>query len=448
MTVRITAFWLVLLLIAGPMLGQETKPSPTRRLTLDEAVQLALKHNHVIRIAGFKVEEARQAKEAARSSYFPTIRNDSYAAHLTDTQFVAIPKGELGTAAGTPIPEQTAILNQGGLTFVTSGTQLTQPIAELWKVRSANDIAAAQLKATRSNERQTENQIALQVHQIYYKVLILQSHREAARAKIQASEDLQKERAQQVKFGSALEEQSIEAQAEALGAKQDLLTTELHLSDLVLQLNEATGLPLTTVLDLDSSVGRPREGCERQECLRMALESHPEVLEAQATVEKATAGVRLAKREYLPEFDAFARYSYQNDVPFLAHNFGTFGVHFGYDIFDGGKRGAEIGERKAQLSQAQEELSRMRERVNLRVEAAYNKLERTREMLKVSEELVALRTEARRVSEQQLQNGAALRSQFDGATAKELDAKTSLLQSQLDYIEAQDELNETVGRTP
>ncbi len=69
-------------------------------------------------------------------------------------------------------------------------------------------------------------------------------------------------------------------------------------------------------------------------------------------------------------------------------------------------------------------------------------------MLKVSEELVALRTESRRISEQQLQNGSALRSQLDGATAKELDAKTSLLQSQLDYIEAQDELNEAVGRTP
>ncbi len=42
MTVRLTRFWLVLLLIAGPTLGQEKNSSPTRRLTLDEAVQLAL----------------------------------------------------------------------------------------------------------------------------------------------------------------------------------------------------------------------------------------------------------------------------------------------------------------------------------------------------------------------------------------------------------------------
>jgi outer membrane protein TolC len=44
------------------------------------------------------------------------------------------------------------------------------------------------------------------------------------------------------------------------------------------------------------------------------------------------------KREYIPDVEAFARYSYQNDVPFLARSFGTFGIHFSYDIFDGGKK--------------------------------------------------------------------------------------------------------------
>ncbi len=227
-----------------------------------------------------------------------------------------------------------------------------------------------------------------------------------------------------------------------------LLTTELHLTDLQLQLNEVVGLPLTTVLELDSGVDQNREKCEREQCLRLALDSHPEVLEARATKEKASAAVRLAKREYLPNLEAFARYSYQNNVPFLAHNFGSFGIHFGYDLFDGGRRGAEIDERKAQLAQAEENLARVTEEVELRVQTAFNKVERTREMLKVSEEVVALRTESRRVFEQQSDKGAALPSQVDAAAARELDAKTGLLQSQLDYLQAQDELNEAVGSMP
>ena len=46
---------------------------------------------------------------------------------------------------------------------------------------------------------------------------------------------------------------------------------------------------------------------------------------------------------------------------------------------------------------AQENLARVKEEVELRVETAYNKLERTRERMKVSEELLATRAESHRI---------------------------------------------------
>jgi outer membrane protein TolC len=448
MNVRKTAFLICIVLFGVVAFAQERKPPAERTITLDEAVQLALKHNHYVRLATYRVEESEHAKDAARSAYFPNLRNDSLAGHLTDTQFIAIPRGKLGTVAGTPIPEQTAVLNQGGLSFVTSGTQLTQPLLELWKVRSANDVATADTKVMRNKAEETKNQVALQVHQLYYKVLILQTRRAAAQARIQASDDLRKERIEQVKLGATLEQESIEAHAQALESRQELLTTELQLSDSMTQLNDAIGLPLTTQLVLDASVEKVRASCEREECLRIAMESHPEIHEARAEVEKASAAVRLAKRQYVPNLDAFARYSYQDNVPFLARNFGTFGVHFGYDLFDGGKRNAEIGERKTQLAQAEENLARMKDEIELRIQTVYNKRERTREMLKVSEELLALRTEVHRVAVQQLQEGTALPSQVNSAAAQELYAKMALLQSQLDYLEAEDEMLEAEGTTP
>lgn len=69
-------------------------------------------------------------------------------------------------------------------------------------------------------------------------------------------------------------------------------------------------------------------------------------------------------------------------------------------------------------------------------------------MLKVSEEVVALRTEAKRVRQQELIRGAALNSQADTATAQEYDAKALLLQTQLEYLQAHDELLKAMGRTP
>lgn len=429
--------------------AQDQAATSPRHLTLQEAVQLALKHNHVVRIAGLRVEEMQHAKEKAKSAYFPTIKNESRVFTLTDTQFIQISGGSLGTVAGTPIPNSSVILNQGGLTIVTSGTGLVQPLTQLFtRVKPQNEAASAELGATRADAQETENEVALKVHQLYYRVLISQLHYSATEARIKAAQDLQNERTEQVKYGSALDEDVIESHAQSLQAKQELLTTELQLSDLTMQLDDVTGLPLTTRLELDPSVPGVRDTCEREECIKVALQSHPEIVAAREELRKASAAVQLAKADYVPDITALARYSYSNNVPFLAHNFGTFGVELTYDLFDGGRRRAAVRESDAQVAEAKENLARVTEDVELRLQVAYNKLQRTREMVQVSQELYALRAESSRVFAQQLQKGETLQSQLQNAVAQEFDAKTVLLQSQLDYIQARDEVTEAIGLTP
>ena len=426
--------------------GQQTSTAP-RTITLHEAVDLALKHNHFVRIATLHVEEEQHAKEVARSAYLPKLRNDTEFAHATDTEFIGIPVGSLGVVANTAIPTQELIINQGEKNFVASGTQLTQPLTELFKIKAGNDVARADLNASREKARGVENDVALKVREIYYNILVVQSKHQAIEANIRATEDVQSERVQQVKYGSTLEVDLIESKAQLLQAKQDLLTTELQLSDLRLKFNDIVGFPLKTDVALDPEVPAPAETCKRDQCIKLALDSQPEITEARAEVEKASAGVRAAKREYIPDLEAFARYSYQDNVPFLARNFGTFGVHFGYDLFDGGKKRATLRERDAQLAQAKENLARISDEVEVRVQAAYNKVERTQQMVAVSQELLATRREARRVSVQQLKQGTYLPSQADAAATQEFQAQTLLLQSQLEYAQAQDELTDAIGET-
>src|SRR6202030_3502804 len=89
---------------------EKASTAPSRRISLRQAVQLALKHNHNVRIAGYAVDEKQHAKEAAKGSYFPSIRNDSSFMRLTDTQLIQISPGTLGTAGGTPIPPVSSII--------------------------------------------------------------------------------------------------------------------------------------------------------------------------------------------------------------------------------------------------------------------------------------------------------------------------------------------------
>ena len=402
----------------------------------------------MVKIASYHVQEEEHAKEVARSAYFPVLRNDSAFIHVTDTQNIAIQSGSLGLVGGTAIPSQTLVLNQGGKTFETVGTGLTQPLTQLFRIKAGNDVAQAEVEASKSKAHSVENDVALRVRQIYYRILVVQSQHRAIEAKMRAVDDLQGERVQQVKYGSTLEADLIETRAQALQAKQELLTSELQLSDLRMQFNDVVGLPIKSEVTLDPNLPAPSESCEREQCIKFALDSQPEIAEARAVVEKASTGVRTAKHEYIPNVEAIARYSYQNNIPFLARNFGTFNIHFSYDIFDGGKKRAMLLEREAQLAQAKENLARTNDEVEVRVQTAYNKLERTKQMVSVSEELLAARREAKRVAAQGLSQGTYLRSQAEAASAQEFEAQTLLLQSQLEFAQAQDELNDAIGQTP
>jgi outer membrane protein TolC len=143
MNARIKLLAVGLLFFAASGIAQaQGDTSKVRHLTLHEAVQMGLKQNHLVRIAELKVEEKQHAKDVARSAYFPNISNESSVLHVTDTQYIQIAAGSLGTVGGTPIPAQPVTLNQGGRTFITSGTGLVQPLTQLFtKTKPANEIA-------------------------------------------------------------------------------------------------------------------------------------------------------------------------------------------------------------------------------------------------------------------------------------------------------------------
>jgi outer membrane protein TolC len=444
-------FALLLYVGTGAAFAQQPDTQAARRLTLREAVDLALAHNHSVRLARLSVDEKDRAKDVAKSGYFPHVHNETTVVHLTDTQLIEIPAGGLGVIGPNRVPPETLILNQGGLSTVTNGTGIVQPLTQLFRVKAANDVARAEAEATRGKARGLEDETALKVHQIYYRILIADVRHRAVLAKIQASDDLRRERVQQVRYGSALEADLIESRAHALQARQELLTTELQRSDLQIQLNDVIGLPLTTPLLLDPDAAPiigPSERCARDACVREALESHPSIAEARALVEKASSAVRLAKYEFIPDVEAFGRYGFQNNVPFLAGRFGTVGIRANVDLFEGGRKRAVLRERETQLAQAKENLARIEDEVELRVQTAYNKMERTGQMVAVAKELLALRSESRRVATALLVNGGALGSQSKESDAQELEAQAALLQSQLDSVQAANEMDTAIGRRP
>ena len=84
------------------------------------------------------------------------------------------------------------------------------------------------------------------------------------------------------------------------------------------------------------------------------------------------SAVRLAKYDFIPDVDAFARYTFHNNSAFFAYRFGTIGIRASVDLFEGGRKRAVLRERETQLAQVKENLARISDEVELRVQTAYN----------------------------------------------------------------------------
>ena len=236
--------------------------------------------------------------------------------------------------------------------------------------------------------------------------------------------------------------------AQVLEGRQATLTADLQLSDLNTELNNVLGLPLDTQLELDSAVPTSFETSTKAEYLHVAWAQNPEILAAEEKVTQARAGVKAAQTAYIPDITAYARDSYQNGLPFLVHNFGEFGVHMTYDVFDFGKRRAAVRERADQLAEAEQNVQRLKDDVAVSVERAYNKLERTKTMIEVAREVVSLRQESERLATNEFTQGIVHVSERRQAVAASYKAQADLLQASLGYLLAHAELENFIGHTP
>ena len=183
---RHSAVWQSLfLIILGLLLVQNSlaQQNAPLRLTLDQAIDLALKQNHSIHLRSLAVEDMRSKKDEARSNYMPQMSASGGVHHVTELAGVEIPAGAFGNFASTgPVPSKSLFIDQGSATAYTGGVGLEQPLTQLFRIHQANLAAKQDVLVAQAQLDQMQDGVALQTRQLYYGVLINQQQLEASQA--------------------------------------------------------------------------------------------------------------------------------------------------------------------------------------------------------------------------------------------------------------------------
>jgi outer membrane protein TolC len=417
-----------------------------RRITLEEAVQLAIRQNSLVKMAHLKTKEMDARVGEARANYFPVLSNQSDAAHLRSIEHMEIPMGALGVyPIPGPVPGANASLPLGHHDFLLSTTTAAQPITQMFKIHAGVAVAHADAGIARDDARRAENEVALKMKQFYYGLLSAEQRQQAVELKIKAGEERLSEARNGVEAGAVLELKVLEGKAQIADAHHKLGSLEDAISDMKVEFNELAGLPLDTDVELVTpqiNGGDATMGDLESE----ALQHNPEVAAAQQTLKKAQAGLSAAHAEFIPEIGAFAQYIHQDGVPLLTENNSALGLRMNWTLFEFGKRSGQVHERRAQVAEAEENLRHTENRVRVEIEKSVRKVRRTETGLEAARESVEAREEMRRITANQVEAKTANDSALKEADAELAEAQAELFQAEAERSTARAELERTLGQ--
>jgi outer membrane protein TolC len=429
--------------------AQQSLATPAH-LTLEQAIDLALRQNHSVHLRRLSVEQMQSKKDEARSDYLPQLKANGSVLHITELEGVAIPAGAFGSYSSMgPVPSKPLLIDQGSDTAYTGGVGLEQPLTQLFRISQENVAAKQDILIAKTQLDQTQDAVALQVRQLYYNILINEQKFKASQEQLAAARIKDEESRSEVAGGSALEISALQSKAAILQAQQESLTLDLQGKDLRRQMADVLGLAVDTPLELDpAATGVALDIPTRIDAIRIALVQNQDLRAARQALVKARAGLSAAKDAYIPDVTALSRYSYQSGVPFLAHNFGTFGFLLSYDLFDGGRRDAKVREARSEVHAAKVTVDKLQSEIGVHVQGIYDRVDELRQMVDVAGQVVKVRTEAARLADRQFEQTAALNAARSQSHADLASATASLLETSFSLSLAEADLKRTIGQMP
>src|SRR5713226_6778570 len=283
----------VLLLALGPMAVAQS----SRVLTLEQAVDFALKNYPAVRAALERVNAAQAGVGLARTSYLPRADMLWQTNRATDNNITGLllPQSVIApiTGAVTMSPSnQNAWGSAAGLLFSWEPVDFGYRGAKIGAARAIRDQATAEAALTRLD-------VALATVNAYLTVLAAQRTVHAAEADLQRRDTFDK--AVRVLVDNQLRAgvDASRADAELARAKVNLARAQQQEKICRAALADILGLPDTSVEVREGSLlGPPPEGSP----LATPLSNNPIAEVQHARVEEAQAQVHILDRSYYPKF--------------------------------------------------------------------------------------------------------------------------------------------------
>jgi outer membrane protein len=364
------------LLLAGMVEASEGQAAPAGpagqplRLTLKQAVQLALKQNPQVVVARLLALESGRQKEIALAALLPQASLIGATA-LEQYNFQSVER------AAKPKPA-------GPYQWIEAGPSFSQSVLDLPLIRNYQ-IGREGVQESRAQERVTREDITASVVLQYHLVLRAIAIRDAAKARVALAERLSNLAANQQKTGVGLSIDATRAQVELQNERQNLIDAETQVHTTLYVLAELLDLPPNNDVEAaDTLEFYELPTYDITATIAKALTTRPEMRSIESQQNIAALSRKSASEQRLPQLEFSGHWYYQGEhfsdaIPAYSYLLGL-----EIPVFTGGRIRAEVAQADLQQKQVEERKKALESRIVREVKSAIEELESARSAVEVA----------------------------------------------------------------
>lgn len=372
----------IVLAMAGGARAQDSAPL---RLTLRDAVQMALKQNPQVQVANLNLAQSQQDQTIARAGLLPTAGLQAY----EQTRRLAVaPLFGLQHVPGLPFPG-----HLGPYQVFQVGPDFSVPLFDLtlWRKWQASKEG---VNASRAEDQGVREQIAMLVVSQYLGSLRASADVKAAQSRVDLAQALYDQAADLQKNGVGTGIDTLRSNVELQNEKQRLIESQTQLQTALYGLSQLLNVDPKREIELADRVSffdTPTIEVDRS--LEAAYDNRPEMKVLQHAQRQVELAKQQARESRYPTLSFDGYWSEQGLAPATSIPSYTFGFNFNVPLFTGGRIGAQEARTDLELRKVSQQEQEQRNLIALQVKTSVAQMTAARSEVDVANQAVGLATE-------------------------------------------------------
>jgi outer membrane protein TolC len=376
-------FFVVCLILSMQAATRAQSPTASSEsLTLDQAIELALRNNHAIKIAEFGVSRAEEDVSVAKTSRLPSLHlHTLFSGNLVKND-IRVPNPAANQFPGLgPF----FLLTQERKVSTVFATTAVEPLSQQYRIGLNIKLERLSREMAQAKLRQQQNETIDQVKKTYYAILQTRSALSSVEQTVKSYQELDKVTGDYVVQQVALKADRLVVQTKLARAQYDQLDLSSHLATEKEQLNSLLGREVDREFEVTDAPAFISIETNLAAARKTALEQRPEIDQARLSVEQAQLARRIKKSEYIPDVSAGFAYATPRNFPSaVPKEFVNVGVVVSWEFFDWGRKRHQLAEIDNTIEQAKNGLKETEDQVLVDVGDKLRKLQLTGQALRVA----------------------------------------------------------------